>query len=245
MKGVNQFVQKNFKSPHSTFENCLHAIVCGYTLLEKEKKYSRKKILAEATRIRSKKAKVIELEDYLRNDLVINFIQPNLKDFYLENYLFIPGVEEIIDNIRTGILDIKVCSPSFNGNVYYIFECKRLNKSIITGYLNEGIKRFTSKKYYPESDTPLAGIISFLEYDNIKNKILIEDSFEKLGTAIHSQRKGLQLIENLKPYKLHNKKFKIISDYRYVFQSTHKRSRTKVNIDLFHIILDYNNLIIE
>jgi hypothetical protein len=243
MKGVNQFMQNNFKSSVVTFENCIHAIVYGFTLLEKSKTYSRHKILAEATRIRSKNAKVIELEDYLRNDLVINFIQPNLKDFYLQNYLFIPGVEEISDNIRTGILDIKVCSPSFNGNVYYVFECKRLNKSIIKGYLNEGIMRFTSKKYYPESDTPVAGLISFLEYDDVNNKILIEDSFEKLSTAIHNQRKGLQLIGTLKAHKLTNKKFQVIRDYKYIFKSTHRRNRTRVNIDLFHIVLNYNNLI--
>lgn len=245
MKGASQFIDKNFKSLNTTFESCVHVIIYAFLLLEKHKTYSRLSIQKQTNLLRGKKAKFIELEDYLRNDLVKNYIEPHLAKFDLQNYLFIPGAEESLGNIKTGILDIKVCSPSFGGNVYYIFECKRLNKSILRGYLNEGIKRFTSKKYYPESNTPLAGLVSFLESDDAKNKILIDDCFEKLSTAIHGQKKELQLIGNVKPYKLNNKKFKVISNYKYVYHSAHRRNKTKTNIDLLHIVLDYNNLILK
>lgn len=243
MKGVTQFVEKNFKSPDLTFENCLHAIVYAFKLLEKDKTYSRKKILSETTRVRGKNAKVVELEDYLRNDLVKNFIEPNLKNFYLQNYLFIPGADEISDNIRTGILDIKVCSPSFNGNVYYIFECKRFNKSLIKGYLNDGVKRFITSQYYPNSITPLAGMVSFLESTELKNKINIQNAFTELNSAMNTSKKELGLIGKLSTHKLSCKKYKVVTDYEYIFKSKHKRNKIKVNIELFHVMLDYNDLI--
>jgi hypothetical protein len=245
MKGVTQFVKKNFKSPDLTFENCLHAIIYAFKLLEKDKTYSRKKILSETTRVRGKIAKMIELEDYLRNDLVKNFIEPNLKDFYLQNYLFIPGADELSDNIRTGILDIKVCSPSFNGDVYYIFECKRYNKSLTKGYLNDGVKRFVTSQYYPDSNTPVAGMISFLESTELKNKINIQDAFTELNSGLNASKDELGLIGKLNMHKLNCKKYNVVTDYEYIFKSKHKRSKLKINIELFHIMLDYNDLITD
>lgn len=245
MKGAKQFVEKNFKSHDLIFENCLHAIIYGFKLLEKSKTYSRKNILKEATRVRSKIARVIELEDYLRNDLVKNFIQPNLEIFFLQNYLFIPGVEEISDSIRTGILDIKVCSPSFNGNIYYIFECKRFNKSLINGYLNDGIKRFTTSKYYPNTTTALAGLISFIESKEPKNKINIEDSFEQLNLALNKSKDKLGLVGKLANQKITCQNCNLVTDYNFIYRSTHTRRKIKKNIELFHIMLDYNNLIHE
>ncbi len=245
MKGASQFVEKNFQVLDSTFENCLNAIVYGFKLVEKSKVYSRKGILNEASQVRSKPTKIIELEDYLRNDLVKNFISPNLDKFNLRNYLFIPGAEESSGNVRTGILDIKVCSPSFNGDVYFIFECKRFNKSLLKGYLNDGIKRFTTSKYYPDTPVALAGMISFLESQDVKNKIDIEDCFQILSEAIAIQKKELALIGSLNKHKLKCIKYTIVSDYKFVFRSSHYRKKPQLNIDLIHLMLDYNNLINE
>jgi hypothetical protein len=243
MNGASQFIEKNFKSPHPTFDACMNSIVYGFLLLAKEKKYSRKSILTKTESVRGRKAKIIELEDYLRNDLVKNYIEPHLEKFGLQKFLFIPGAEETQDNIKTGVLDIKVCSPLLTGKVYYIFECKRLNKSIIAGYIKEGIQRFIDGKYYPETMTPVAGIISFLESLDLNNKINIDECFEKLNAAITSQSQQIALVSKLKNHKLDCKDFTDVRDYKYVFSSFHKRKKIDLDIALFHIALDYNELI--
>jgi hypothetical protein len=243
MRGASQFIEKNFKSINTTFDLCMQTIIYGYTQLSKQKKYSRKNILKETTRIREKATRVIELEDYLRNDLLTNFIQPNQHKFNLQNYLFIPGVDEISKNVRTGILDIKVCSPTFTGAVYYIFECKRLNTSIIKGYIYDGITRFLKGKYYPDSHTPLAGMISFLEHNDIKQLIKIDDYFNVLNTALNKETKSLKILANLKNHSLDCKTYKFVREYKYIFSSVHKRTKSKMPITLYHIALDYNDLI--
>lgn len=244
MQGVDAFIEKNFKSTNTTFEQCVQSIVYAYYLLSKEKTYSRKKILAETIVIRGKDSTAVELEDYLRNDLVTNFIEPNLNLFNLENYLFIPGADEINNNVRTGILDIKVCSPRFTGSVYYVFECKRLNKLLIRDYLNEGVNRFITSKYYPTSNAPIAGMISFLESTKNDNRIEIERAFDVLNTALNNNKK-MKLISRLDFHRLISKNFEYLNEYKYVFHSSHGRLNKLGNITLYHIVLDYNAIILD
>jgi hypothetical protein len=243
MKGAEQFVKKNFKGNISVFESCIHSIVYGYLLLSKSQIYSRKKILNLQSTVRGKTSRVVELEDFLRNDLVNNFIEPNLQFFNLENYLFIPGAEQSYRNVKTGVLDIKVCSPSFRGSVYYIFECKRLNKEILNGYLDEGIHRFVSNKYYPENATALGGMISFLEADKPNYKIDISTCFKELDFAIKKKGKYLGLSKSLSRYPIGCKTFKEVAEYNFVFHSSHIRKKRRSLIELYHIVLDYNSLI--
>lgn len=244
MKGAERFVEKNFKGNISVFESCMHSIVYGYLLLSKSKSYSRKKILSQQSSVRGKKNYVVELEDFLRNDLVNNFIEPNLRLFDLENYLFIPGAEESFKNVKTGVLDIKVCSPSFRGSVYYIFECKRLNREILNGYLDEGVHRFVSHKYYPSQSTSLGGMISFLESANLKYRIDVSTCFQELDSAIKKKRKYLGLKKDLDQHVLFCKTFKEVTDYKYIFHTSHLRKKRKDLIELYHIVLDYNSLVI-
>lgn len=245
MTGAELFLDKNFPGKNVIFESCMQSIVHGYQLLEKSTKYSRKEILDAATRVRGKQAKLVELEDFLRNDLVRNFVAPNLSLFGLQNYIFIPGAEESSGNIKTGILDIKVCSPSFTGAVYYIFECKRLNKALIKSYLSEGVLRFIDEKYYPDSETAVAGLISFLEAKEVKSKIEIRLCFNELDQALKAHKTQTALAKDLEPYKLDCKNFKEVDEFSFVFLSSHIRSKKKTVIRLFHIALDYNHLLVD
>lgn len=244
MKGAQNFVDKNFRDDTSIFESCVHAIVYGYLVLSRKKTYSRSHIVKETTRVRGKKARIVELEDYLRNDLVSNFIEPNLTLFHLQNYLFIAGAEESLKNIKTGILDIKICSPRFTGSVYYIFECKRLNKEILNGYLDEGIHRFVNNKYYPATFNPLGGMISFLESSTDKNRIDINSSFAELNAAIKKKKRKLRVRKDLSKYPLKCESPKGVSDFQYVYCTTHTRTKNNTLIDLYHIVLDYNKLVV-
>jgi len=243
MSGVEGFVSQNFGEHDSSFYSCLHLIVYSYSLLEKSKRYSRIDIRNLATSIRGKTDKNVELEDFLRNDLVKNYIEPNRQLFGLDNYLFQSGAEEFSNNIKTGILDIKVCSPLFNGNTYYIFECKRLNKSIIDKYVKEGICRFIKGQYYPNSENSVSGMISFLESVDTKNAITSESAFHAIESVLLKYKNETQFGGCLYQCQLDCCKYKYVDDFKYAFQSKHLRSSSSLPIDIFHIILDYNHLI--
>jgi hypothetical protein len=246
MNGVESFVSHNFSEHDSTFNSCLHLIIYGYSLLEQCKKYSRKDIKELTSSIRNKETKKVELEDFLRNDLVENFIEPNRALFGLNNFLFISGAEEFSDNIKTGILDIKVVSPLWNGNTYFIFECKRLNKTILDNYVVEGVSRFTKGgKYYPKFQNSVAGMISFLEHVDVKHEIKSSDSFAALGGALQKYHDEIKLMGNLYHYKLECKSHKYIGKYRYIFKSTHERMQKGLPIHIYHLVLDYNHLVLE
>lgn len=248
MVGAEAFVENNFGSINYTFKTCLELIIYGYLQLKNGgSKVSRSELLKEMMSIRNKKENEktsLDLEDYLRNVLVNEYIEPNRETFGLNNFKFHCGVDELYKNIRTGILDIKVCSSSLDEDIYYIFECKRLNKKIIYDYIHEGVVRFTNdKKYYPSTKTSLSGMISFLESED-KNKILNAcDVYSILYTHLDNHKDAINLLENLKAIN-------IISDYREVsnfdnlYYSNHRRN-DKPNILIYHVVLDYNDIVVE
>ena len=243
MVGVDSFVANNFNEYDSKFYSCINAIVYGYKLLEKEQKYSRQEIKDIASLMRGKKAKSVELEDFLRNDLVTKYIEPYRSFFDLKYYQFQSGVEEFSNNIKTGILDIKVCSPLLNGDTYFIFECKRLNKKIADNYITKGVNRFVKEQYYPQTSTPVAGMISFLESVDVKNQIIIDSSFDVIDSLIEKHIKEINRINKLTRYQLNCTKFKEVEQFEYVYMSVHQREIRKSPILIAHIVLDYNHLI--
>jgi hypothetical protein len=246
MNGVESFVSQNFSEHDSTFNSCLHLIIYGYSLLEQSKKYSRKDILELTSTIRGKETNKVELEDFLRNDLVENYIEPNRCLFGLNNHLFISGAEEFLDNVKTGILDIKVTSPLWNGNTYFIFECKRLNKTILDNYITEGVSRFIKEgKYYPKFQNSVAGMISFLEHVDIKHEIKCNDAFYSISNVLQKYQDATKISENLLQYKLDCKTYKYIDEFQYVFKSIHLRGMLSIPINIFHIVLDYNYLVLD
>nr|BFF38207.1 hypothetical protein BACY1_00120 [Tenacibaculum mesophilum] len=145
----------------------------SYSELKKEKeknKYSRQEILKKHVEFKGKEgAKTkLELEDYLRNDLLKNYININKSKFELDYFYFVPGVDEIKDGVTIGSLDIKVLLPTNNSlsdDEYFAIECKRINKLAKTKnyYIDHGVERFLSRKYYPETNSKVAIMLSFME----------------------------------------------------------------------------------
>lgn len=242
--GVEEFAFKHFGRENTIFDSCVNLIVYAYSQLERNKTYSRQDILNQTSIVRNRIAKKIELEDYLRNDLVTTYIEPNRHLFELDYYLFQSGAEEFHENIKTGILDIKVCSPLYNGTVYYIFECKRLNKALLDNYVNEGILRFVNNQYYPESETDVAGIISFLESEDDRSKIDYPASFLAIDTILKKHKKNIKLRGNLNPYNLSSSISQYVNDFKYIYMSKHNRNNRSA-IAIYHIVLNYNHLIRE
>ncbi|WP_421921157.1 hypothetical protein [Marinifilum sp.] len=243
MVGVDSFVQNNFNEYDSKFDSCINAIIYGYKLLEKDQSYSREEIKNTATKVRGKVAKSVELEDFLRNDLIVNYIEPYRSFFDLKHYLFQSGVEEFSSNIKTGILDIKVCSPLLNGDAYFIFECKRFNKKIADKYITEGVLRFINEQYYPETNTPVAGMISFLESSDDRNEISASNSYDAIQYLLEKYENDVNLIAELNRYHINCPNKKEIEEYQFIYKSVHKRVIRNYPILIAHIVLDYNHLI--
>lgn len=245
MSGVEDFIKNNVFDFQSKFNSCLQLVVYSYFLLAKSKKYSRQEILQTTAKVRGQRAKKLELEDFLRHELVTKYIEPNRHRFGLGLYQFHSGVEEFSSNVKTGILDVKVTSPLFNGNTYFIFECKKLNKGIVNQYIEEGILRFVGKQYYPESEITLAGMISFLESKLPSNEIKIADAFITLKEALQNHSQQICLSKPLANIKLNCPEHDFVDQYQYVFVSTHARTRGMSSIDVYHVVLDYNHLVID
>lgn len=245
MTDIDSFIDNNVPSDgdEKIFNSCMELIVYSYHLMVKEPRIiSRAKIAEIARKVKKRKVKRVELEDYIRNILIEEFIEPNQQLFGLKNVNFEAGVDENLMGIKSGMLDIKVKSPLLNGKTYYVFECKRLNKKIIDNYVTEGIVRFSSRQYYPQIPVTRAGMISFLESDKSKDLLLIVDASKELISVIEKHKASCNLETNLLAHKLisHDKD---VDGFQYVFTSLH--SREDVNpIKLYHIVLDYNALVI-
>lgn len=223
----------------------------SYSELKKEKganKYSRQKIREKHVRFKGKKgAKTkLELEDYLRNDLLKNYIDNNKSKFELEYFHFVPGADEVKEGVTIGSLDIKVLLPTNNSlsdNEYFAIECKRVNKLAKTKsyYIDHGVKRFLSRQYYPETNSKVAMMLSFMECEKPTQK---EDS-KSIVVSFNDL-----LNKNYKSNILHcigDKELDVKIDQKYnidIYNSYFKRNDGS-DIQIYHIFLDYYDLIKE
>ncbi len=244
MTGVDDFVANNLGSQRdTTFDSCVNLIVYAYSQIQSGTPYSRNSLKSLTSKVRGRATKRLELEDYLRNDLVAKYINPNRVRFNLGNYLFISGAEEFYQNIKIGILDIKVCSPLLDGSIYYVFECKRMNAALADKYVTEGVVRFLDGQYYPNSDVSVAGMISFLEAETPSDQMDISSSFVSYQDLLTRHGDLLNTKEPLAKHKLSCDISPYVNAFEFVYQSTHGRSKGKADIEVYHIVLDYNSLV--
>lgn len=221
----------------------LNLFCFSYDELKKVKEnnpYSRKIIHDDIIKIKGPKAK-LELEDYLRNDLVNSYVNKNKAIFNIDNYKFLTGIEEIKGNVSTGNLDVKVLLPTssmIDEEAYFVFECKRVNKLKAKKqyYITGGIERFTTRKYYPIHNAKIGVMLAFAEMKkNIEKEELVD-----IANSIN------QLIDD-KVYKV---KELSSCDLKYnnsilgarLFDSIFKRDDNS-NIILIHLFLDYYDIV--
>jgi len=214
--------------------------------LEKSiKKYSRSELLLQHTELKGKKGKntKLELEDYLRNDLVRCYVQKHQEKFSELKYLhFVPGVDEIVNNITIGSLDLKVLFPtsgySISGN-YLAVEFKRINKSASKKnyYIDEGVKRFIDRKYYPEVNSATAAIVGFMEAEKESHVECIDDLVSKLNLILNKKYNS-NVIRELILIKDDLDNHNGVE----IFNSRIKRV-DNTELEVIHIFLDYYNLI--
>lgn len=169
-------------------------------------------------------------ENKIRDCLLYNYLKaPAIKaKLDLNNYLFDPELPE-----DSGRIDIRVMpvNPFIEDRAYFILECKRLDSKNTKGktglnaqYINEGINRFTSKKYSAYHKTN--GMIGFVveQLDIHKNT----QSINSLLTGEFNQITTTQSLTN----KI------IVSGFNYSYFSTHN-SRTDT-LTIYHLMFDFS-----
>jgi hypothetical protein len=228
-------------------ENIFNLFGFSHSKLKEEKsidKYSRKAILEKHKKLKGKSGKKtkLELEDYLRNDLVKRYLTIYKDKFDLKYFHFEAGSDEIDAGVTTGNLDIKVIFPTeaMLGNEEYLaIECKRINKLLSKKryYIDHGLNRFITRQYYPETNSKVAWMLSFMEAEKssqIEHSVDIVNSFNKL------------LEEDYNDSTIHRIGEKSISididPTLDVYDSLIKRNDNS-ELTVYHIFLDYYELI--
>ncbi len=242
-----------FETTDYYFNQALKLVVYGYSQIKKEKSkkpYSRKEIHRTIKEVQGSDNAYFQLEDFLRNDIVNNYLKKIRHKFMLTNFSIQPGSEESKQDVRTGIVDIRFenISASTLDGTGFIFECKRLNKyaGYQKAYIEEGMMRFVKRRYYPETGTTLAGMIAFVEVDIVRHK----DGFEpvdkvavRLRERIDLNKDLLRTTDTLSFYRLEDVKYPEISSFKYSYLTKHNRIGSNVGITIHHLLLDYYDIL--
>lgn len=228
-------------------ESFLKSIVYGYqNLAESKLQYSRKAIHELIKKISKSDKAYNELEDYLCTELVNKHVKPHLYLFGLESFTVNVGVRETKESVTVGHLDIKFEVPSLGLTRYYAFEAKRIDKNLKKQkyYLSGGIKRFTEHKYYPETNTTVAGMLGFVEIDSLRAASRIDAG--KIKDALNSliaKTTDILTIQPLISIELEDKRHPQVSSFKSVYLSKHTRDTDKEELLIYHVFLDYYNIL--
>ena len=226
-------------------ESFLKTIIYGYNrLVNSRLTYSRAEIHKTIKDVQKSQAAHNEIEDYLCTDLVVKYIKPNLGLFGLENIVVDNGVRETKKNVTVGHLDIKFQVPSLNTNHYYAFEAKRLdkNKRKQKYYIDGGIQRFTKRVYYPETDVTVAGMIAFVEIEKENARVDLEEIKDALNLLIKNNNL-IATTQTLSKYNLIDESHSFLKDFKYIYLSKHTREDDKAELKIYHLFLDYYNIL--
>ena len=103
------------------FEQSLKLFVYAYAQIKKDKSthpYSRRSICGISGDVRGRCQDRQEIEDFLRNDLVNNYLKKYRRLFNLDYVSIQAGVEETKQNVKIGIVDFQeikmVCLQQFS-----------------------------------------------------------------------------------------------------------------------------------
>ena len=236
------------------FEQSMNLIVYSYSQLKQyktEHPYSRAAIHQETKNAQESEASHNEIEDYLRNDLVNNYLKKLRHFFLLTNFSIQPGSEESKKNVKTGIVDIRfeyISATSMDGTSF-IFECKRLDKysGSQKGYIEKEMMRFVNRQYYPESRMKIAGMLAFVEIDLEKNPrgyLPVDGVAHRLRQKINSAKEALKVSDRFTPFKLFHEEYNEISNFNYCYLSKHRRPLDGQEVSIYHLLLDYYKILV-
>jgi hypothetical protein len=202
-----------------------------------------------------------KLEDYLKTRFVLDYLRKrNNKLSYqkllsqklnrqfngIENLHFHSEPEE--EFIQDGIekrdkIDIHVTNLGLvdnwndvdNENLYFAFECKRLlNTKKSNDYLSDTIK-FTTRNY-SSFRFPFNGMLGFVENSSISIREIIDDLENRLvnHATINSVKYSGKIWH---PFEIEN--------FEYCRLSKHRHDSSNTCIEIFHLFLDYSEIIVQ
>lgn len=208
------------------------------------KKYSRKDILEKHQKHKGKSGSKtkLELEDFLRNDLVENYLTIFKSKHNLNNFHFVSGTDEINEGVTTGSLDIKVIFPSsafFSGEEYLAIECKRINKLLAKKkyYIDQGLNRFLTRQYYPHSKNKVAWMLSFMECEKDSQREQPEDIILSFNQLLYDTYQTNTI------NKIGEKAIELDIDPNLVVFNSLFRRIDRSELIIYHVFLDYYDLI--
>lgn len=237
------------------FNQSLKLIVYAYEQIKKDKlenPYSRRSIYKTILKVRKSCHSHNEVEDYLRNDMVKNYLKKLRHLFNLDYFSIQVGVEESKQNVKIGIVDIKFefTSAVTMDGTSFVFECKRINKYAESqnAYIKDGMMRFLSGQYYPESEMAIAGMIAFVEVD-IETKpngyLPIDRVAVLLKRKIDLQKDTLKTVYKFSPFNLTDDKYPEISNFRYSYLSKHLRDKNNQVLSIHHLLFNYYEILVS
>jgi hypothetical protein len=246
---------ENFEEIGYYFKQCLNLIVYAYEKIKKDKSvhpYSRHLIHKTILGVRQSSRSHNEIEDYLRNDMVNNYLKGLKKLFNLDYFSIQSGVEEFNQNVKIGIVDIKfeLTSAAILDGTSFVFECKRINKyaESLNAYIKAGMMRFVRSQYYAESRMAIAGMMAFVEVDLEKEPggyLHVDQVAERLKQKINAQNDTLNVTYKFSPFQLTHKKYPEISNFKYIYLSKHIRGEDNQEISIHHLLLDYYDILMS
>ncbi|MFR0677097.1 hypothetical protein [Dysgonomonas mossii] len=235
------------KRRHSITESRIKNIIwyigeCYILLLQNNQKYSKQEIKDKSR---------IPFEDFLRFRLVEDYLvkyKHLLKDrtSQLDEINFTPETQkEYIDKedrkYKTDKIDIFINRIGLNTTwglpdekIYFAIECKRIKDlgNSISQYISDIIK-FTNREYR-ELRLPFEGQLGFIEYNSITHS----DIKDNINTKLHKEK---ELVTDI-PLTSYSLNENISSTYI----SKHKRNiGNKEQFAIFHLLLDYSNIIVN
>ena len=190
---------------------------------------------------------LIHFEDWLKIRLVEDYLQKQklafpgsfIQEIHFQYETSKPYSDHTgrtrVDKIDIFISNLglqKYWSGTVEENRYFAIECKRLkNKSNNPSYISD-IEKFVDRQH--QSRSPFEGMIGFVEKSSISMEDIIDDINGRLTN--HST---IRTIQQLSPFPIHK-------TFKYCRFSKHEKIGFKgLTIEVYHLFLDYSDLIVD
>ncbi len=124
-------------------------------------------------------------------------------------------------------IDIHVQQWGMSEEIYFTFECKRLNNNpaLANEYVKEGMMRFIFCKY--TSNCKVGGMIGYLIDGSVFDNVYL------INEKINAQE-GLNNDDDLKPEEL-------INDFKDIYGSEHTRDKCPSPLKIYHIFCGFQH----
>jgi hypothetical protein len=216
-----------------------YVIECYLLIVKNNEKYSKTWI--------NKNTK-LKYENFLRNRLVEDYLIKN-KTILMQEISCLSDInfayeteKEYVDlqdyKIKSDKIDIYVNKLGLQNewkdndeNIYFVLECKRIEKLSDTAHYTSDIKKFVNRKHI-KTRLPFEGQIAFIENKNI-SYVMLHDKVNE----ILKNHKAIITKSLLNQIVLNNK-------HNGAYLSTHKRNNSD-DFSIYHLFFDYSNIINE